>query len=76
MQTRTVAAALNGLTVLLLYVAAWGAPTFTVALIEIALAAGAAASTWYALRRARTPAWLSGLNFTRARAILRLAGSA
>ena len=40
MQTRTVVAALNGLTVLLLYVSAWGAPTCTVALIETALAAG------------------------------------
>lgn len=76
MRTRTVAAALNGLTVLLLYVSAWGAPTCTVALIETALAAGAAASTWYALRRARTPAWLSRLNVRRARESLRLAGSA
>ena len=58
MQIRTIAAALNGTIVLALYVAAWGAPSFTVALIEVGLALGAAFSTWYALRRASAPAWM------------------
>jgi hypothetical protein len=61
MQIRTVAAAVNGTIVLLLYVSAWGAPTAAVAALEIGLAAGAAVSTWYALRRAKTPSWLMEL---------------
>ena len=68
MQIRTVAAAANGTMVLLLYVSAWGAPTAAVAAVEIGLAAGAAVSTWYALRRAKTPAWLMELMRPKARA--------
>ncbi|HXV25723.1 MAG TPA: hypothetical protein VED46_15885 [Alphaproteobacteria bacterium] len=61
MQARTLAAAFNGIIVLLLYLSAWGASSWTVAAIEIALAAGASLSTWYALKRATTPAWLTRL---------------
>ena len=49
MQIRTVAAITNGSLVLALYLAAWGAPSLTIAGLELALAAGAAAATWYAL---------------------------
>ena len=58
MQIRTIAAALNGMLVLLLYVAAWGIPSFAVAALELGLATGAAVSTWYALRRAGTRAFI------------------
>ena len=61
MQIRAFAAAVNGALVLLLYVAAWGVPSSTIALLEVALAATAALSTWYALRKASTPLWMSGL---------------
>jgi hypothetical protein len=54
MQIRTLAAVFNGSLVLAVYVAAWDAPTWTIAGLEIALALGAAVSTWYALRRATT----------------------
>ena len=49
MQMRTVAAALNGSLVLTLYLAAWGAPSLTIAGLELALAIGAGVATWYAL---------------------------
>jgi hypothetical protein len=68
MQTRTLAAAFNGIIVLLLYISAWGVPSWTVAMIEIALATGASLSTWYALKRATTPAWLTRLAPKRAKA--------
>ena len=53
MQIRTVAAAVNGALVLGLYIAAWGAPSLTIAGLEILLAAGAAVSTWHALKPSR-----------------------
>ncbi len=49
MQIRTVAAAINGSLVLSLYVVAWGAPSLTIAGLELALAAGAMVATWYVL---------------------------
>ncbi len=58
MQIRTVAAALNGILVLALDVAAWGVPSFTVALLEVGLAVAAALSTSYALRKASVPIWM------------------
>ncbi len=68
MQIRTLAAALNGLIVLMLYLSAWGTPSWTVAGIEIALAAGASLSTWYALKRANTPGWMMRLDRRRLKA--------
>jgi hypothetical protein len=53
MQIRTVAAALNGGLVLALYLAAWGAPSLTIAGFELALSVGAAVATWYALNLRR-----------------------
>ena len=47
---RLMAAFTNGSLVLGLYVAAWGTPSAAIALLELTLAAGAALSTWYALR--------------------------
>ena len=67
MDIRTIAAALNGNLVFALYVAAWGAPSVSIAALEIALALGAAFSTYYALRRLPTPAWLARLGARRAR---------
>jgi hypothetical protein len=61
MEIRTIAAVLNGNLVFALYVAAWGAPTVSIAAVEIALALGAGASTFYALRRLPTPRWLARL---------------
>ena len=58
MQLRNIATAANGFLVLALYLTVWGAPSFTIAVIEIVLAAGAAASTWYALKTLRGPVWL------------------
>ena len=50
---RLLAAAGNGALVLALYVGAWGAPALNIAMLEVALATGAALSTWYALRGMR-----------------------
>lgn len=50
MQVRNIATAANGLLVLALYLTVWGAPSLTIALVEIVLAAGAAAATWYVLK--------------------------
>ena len=61
MDIRTIAAALNGNIVFAVYVADWGAPSAPVAVIEISLALGAALSTYYALRRIPTPAWMARL---------------
>jgi hypothetical protein len=58
MLMRTTAAMLNGILVLALYVSAWGVHTFTIALVEVALAVAAALATWYALKRT----WTSGLD--------------
>jgi hypothetical protein len=49
MQIPTIAAAVNGLLVLAVYLAAWEAPSLTMAVLEVGLAAGAAISTWYAI---------------------------
>jgi len=68
MQIRTIAAALNGMLVLLLYVAAWGIPSFAVAALEVGLSAGAAVSTWYALRCVSTRAVMPHLTSGRAKA--------
>ena len=46
---RILAALTNASLVLGLYTGAWGAPSAGVALLEIALAAAAGLSTWYAL---------------------------
>jgi hypothetical protein len=56
---RLLAAFTNASLVLGLYTTAWGAPTSGIAVLELALAAGAGISTWYALR---------GLTRTRRRA--------
>jgi hypothetical protein len=56
---RLMAAFINASLVLGLYTTAWGSPTPSVAVLELALAAGAGVSTWYALR---------GLTRTRRRA--------
>ena len=61
MQVRLIAAAVNGALVLALYLGAWGAPNFTIALLEVGLAVGAGLSTWYALDRVATPAWITRL---------------
>ncbi|HSD34625.1 MAG TPA: hypothetical protein VLE26_04335 [Alphaproteobacteria bacterium] len=61
MEIRTIAAVLNGNLVFALYLAAWGTPTVSIAAVEIALALGAGASTFYALRRLPTPRWLARL---------------
>jgi hypothetical protein len=56
MLIRTIAAALNGSFVLVLYLAAWGAPSAIIAGLELTFALGAAIATWYALdlrRRSR-----------------------
>ena len=59
MQVRNIATAANGLLVLALYLTVWGAPRLTIALVEIVLAAGAAAATWYALKTPLSgPTWL------------------
>ncbi|HXV24026.1 MAG TPA: hypothetical protein VED46_07195 [Alphaproteobacteria bacterium] len=58
MQARTIAAAVNGILVLALYLTVWGAPTLAIASVEIALAVGAGLSTWYSLRSVGTPRWL------------------
>ncbi len=50
---RLLAAIGNGALVLALYMGAWGAPAIDIAILEVALAAGAAVSTWYALRGMR-----------------------
>ena len=56
MQMRGLIAILNGALVLMLYAAAWGAPSFTIASLEGAFAVAAAIVTWFALRRPeRTP---------------------
>lgn len=68
MQARTLAAAFNGIIVLLLYISAWGVPSWTIAMIEIGLATSAALSTWYALKRATAPAWLMRLAARRTKA--------
>jgi hypothetical protein len=47
---RLLAALTNATLVLGLYMAAWGTPALTIALLELTLAAGAGLSTWYALR--------------------------
>ena len=47
---RILAASLNGMLVLGLYVAAWGTPAPEIAMLELLLALGAGFSTWYALR--------------------------
>jgi hypothetical protein len=47
---RLIAALTNASLVLGLYTTAWGAPTSGIAVLELALAAGAGISTWYALR--------------------------
>jgi hypothetical protein len=65
MLMRTTAAMLNGILVLALYVSAWGVHTFTIALVEVALAVTAALATWYALKRTGRPPWLARL-FARA----------
>ena len=49
MQIRTVVALTNGSLVLALYLVAWGAPSLTIAGLELALSMGAAVATWYAL---------------------------
>ena len=59
MQIRTVAAAVNGSLVLGLYFAGWGAPSATIAGLEVTLAIGAAIATWYALKNSGTPVWVS-----------------
>ena len=58
MQIRTVAAITNGSLVLALYLGSWGAPSVTIAGLELALAAGAAVATWYALDLRRRPSRL------------------
>jgi hypothetical protein len=59
MQARMIATAANGLLVLALYLTVWGAPSLVIGIIEIVLAAGAAAATWNALKPPlRGPAWL------------------
>jgi hypothetical protein len=58
MQIRTVAATVNGSFVMALYLAAWGAPSVTIAGLELALATGAAVATWYALDLRRQPSRL------------------
>ena len=50
---RLLAAIGNGALVLALYMGAWGAPAIDIAILEVALAAGATVSTWYALRGMR-----------------------
>jgi len=50
---RLIAALANGGLVLALYLTAWGAPVPEIAILELTLAAGAAISTWYALRGLR-----------------------
>ena len=45
MQIRTVAAVVNGSLVLGLYVAGWGVPSATIAVLELALATGATIAT-------------------------------
>jgi hypothetical protein len=50
---RLLAAAGNGALVLALYVGAWGVPALDIAMLEVALATGAALSTWHALRGMR-----------------------
>ena len=61
MQIRTLAAMLNGGLVLAMHGTTFGAPSWTIAGLEIVLATGAAACTWYALRQATTrialPSW-------------------
>jgi hypothetical protein len=57
MQIRTVAAVVNGSLVLGLYVAGWGVPSATIAVLELALATGATIATWYALKNLRSPLW-------------------
>ena len=52
---RAVAATLNGSLVMAMYLLAWGVPSLSVAGLELVLAAGAAVSTWYALRKLRNP---------------------
>ena len=47
---RLIASLANGGLVLALYMTAWGAPAPEIAILELTLAAGAAVSTWYALR--------------------------
>jgi hypothetical protein len=58
MQARVIATAVNTLLVLALYLTVWGAPTLTIAAIELLLAAAAAVSTWYALKAVRGTRWL------------------
>ena len=50
---RLLAATGNGALVLALYIGAWGTPALEIAFLEVALAVGAAMSTWYALRGMR-----------------------
>ena len=57
MQVRTVAAVANGALVLTLYVAAWGVPSWTIAMTEVGLAGTAALCSWYALKRLKAPRW-------------------
>ena len=66
MHIRIFAAALNGSFVLALYLLAWGAPSATIAVLELTLALGAAIATWYALdlRRGRRPMALAGTSRT------------
>ena len=52
---RLLAASLNGMLVLGLYVAAWGTPAAEIAVLELTLAIGAGFSTWYALRGLSRP---------------------
>ena len=57
MQVRTVAAVANGALVLMLYVAGWGVPSWTIAMTEVGLAGTAALCSWYALKRLKAPRW-------------------
>ena len=58
MPVRTAAALTTGTLVLALYVAAWGVPSWTIALTEMGLGVGAALSTRYALKRLAAPRWV------------------
>ena len=65
MQVRTVAAVANGALVLMLYVAGWGVPSWTVAMTEVGLTGTAALCTWYALKRLKAPRWTLGFVYRR-----------